>query len=1013
MDLGKAPDQGTIALLVVTAAISSLLVGVFGKKLAESILAAILKPISYFYELAYRYIAPRNPFSLSIRSYRKHVLRSNLTRMENPVGPNLEVPLEHAFAPLKLRSSTTQELIDLFSYAATSRRCIVLGAPGTGKSTLMKSLVTSILKKRCHPDLDDSIPVFVVLRNLAKKQHTINQAIVSALADHHFPGADKFVESALAAGRMAIVLDGLDEVGASREFVAEQILTFCRYDNQRERPNRLFVTCREHSYRTMDLREGIPEIVQVEPFANHHMRVFLQGWPVHKGRSALRLYGLIQSDTQIRDICRNPLLLTILTGLYLDIDDFQIPSSRERFYQNAIDELLIHRPARRQVKQSFNADAKRHILERAALERLETVDQLEDPEELTHGAFLRTAEAILRQEKFDVNELIAELVEVNGIIKPASEDSFTCAHRTILEYFAAREAVRRRKTSEVIATFGGRPELIEVLYFYCGLLENLPALENIITSLIGQHRWLEAGRSLVHMKEAPDSNAVGVVASKLGELIESKVDTKAALEVLSSMANRRDQEFEAAGPFFTEAIDHLASSDESGASALESAIATSPDVALKLIPGMLKHNSERWKSAGVQLLRDIGTDEALDQLVQLLRDKDPYVRSRAGGALAGMIRSRNQELRQRAPLLAERKDNAIWPLESYFPGTIAIPIAEALVNEGESESRAINYAIKALKFQQKGSIDNSLRKWRRIPRDVSFKHYLRRCGLLVAACGLSWAALIVTALLILQLTGYLKNNIVLIRTTAPHFALIRAQFNEELSESARTVVREIERSHPPDAQGWARILPQNWDAEPKISESKLQAFRTVHSWASRQIDFRPSKLKDVSAELKGLASDRNLNRLQAATLTLRANSGKLSEGVLLSGQPLPPTDSLELFLIVFTLPSTLVMVTVTHRNIVSLRKQKMWNTYLLMLNSGAEVHWVFLLLIPMLFFSAQAPLLIYAWVISPTIEVLSMAATLLPSIGLVIARFRWPNNPLLTTIEEVSVGGHSTLLLDE
>src|ERR1044072_1730972 len=171
------------------------------------------------------------------------------------------------------------------------------------------------------------------------------------------------------------------------------------------------------------------------PFANHHMKVFLQGWPEHKGRRAIRLYGLIQNDPQIRDICRNPLLLTILTGLYLDTDNFEIPTSRDRFYKAAVEELLIHRPARRQIKQNFDADDKRQILERVALDRLETVALNEDPEEFTHDAIRQKAESVLRQEKVDARELIKEMTEINGIIKPANEGSYTCAHRTIQEYF--------------------------------------------------------------------------------------------------------------------------------------------------------------------------------------------------------------------------------------------------------------------------------------------------------------------------------------------------------------------------------------------------------------------------------------------------------------------------------------------------------------------------------------------------------------------------------------------------
>src|SRR5262249_55604395 len=143
--------------------------------------------------------------------------------------------------------------------------------------------------------------------------------------------------------------------------------------------------CRESSYRAQDLRSVIPSVVRVEPFANHHMRIFLAGWPVHKGRNALRLFGLIQSDSQIRDICRNPLLLTILTGLYLDTDDFKLPSSRESFYDAAVDELLVQRPARRGLQQIFGANDKRRLLERISLDRLEQSQLYDDPEEFTIG----------------------------------------------------------------------------------------------------------------------------------------------------------------------------------------------------------------------------------------------------------------------------------------------------------------------------------------------------------------------------------------------------------------------------------------------------------------------------------------------------------------------------------------------------------------------------------------------------------------------------------------------------
>ncbi|HEX7314562.1 MAG TPA: NACHT domain-containing protein [Pyrinomonadaceae bacterium] len=886
MDFGKAPELGTIALIIVTATITAListLMGTFGKAAAEWLLNLILRPVRFVKESLYSWVAPRNPLSISLRSYKRHVLRSNLTRIENPVGPNLEVPLEHAFAPLKLISSTTEDSVDLFAQAAASRRCIVLGGPGTGKTTLMKSLVTSVVKGRTREEaLRDLIPVFVVLRNLAKREQTVEQAVVAAFADYHFPGAEKFVESALEQGKLLIILDGLDEVGAGRDFVAEQIQKFCEYDDQRARRNRLFVTCREHSYRTRDLQGVIPEVVRVEPFANHHMRVFLQGWPAYKGRTAMKLYGLIQDDPQIRDICRNPLLLTILTGLYLDTDNFELPSSRERFYKDAVDELLVHRPARRNVKQTFDADDKRQILERVALDRLETVSRHEDPEEFTREIISQKAVEVLRQDKFDPRDLIKELVEVNGIIKPGDEGSYTCAHRTIQEYFAAREARRTRETHKVVEHFGARPEFIEVLYFYCGLVDNLPALAYVVNSLVGQERWLEAGRCLLYMKEPPDLALIERVAKELHDQVFPSVEYKAALEVLSSLAQRQAPEFEPARFRLRWAVDRLTQGyGESGASVLESALATSPEAAMRIIPGLLKHHLPRWREAAVQLLRDTGTDEALDRLVLLLKDPDPVVKAHAGRTLADMLKSRPQDLRARAAFLPPRTDAAIWPLEEYFPGRLAIPIAESLGDSGWTTNEAVNCMMRALRARNDGREGRHfLKQWRAVPRDLSLRRWRHRTGrvFILSAYALSFALLL--ASFAAQIYAVRTYQVLVLTLTPPRVYGVEPKWLVQVRAQVKIVVADIEQRYPPNASGPSRLLPWNWAVEPLLPAGKESAYETVKNLRMELPN--PHQLPAIQRDvltLSGVASDDELAKLNLDLEAFKQHLPTMREGV--------------------------------------------------------------------------------------------------------------------------------------
>lgn len=387
----QIPTLPAVAVMLLLAIITLILSGV-----ATKIFEVISSPVKYLGKKIYQWIAPRNPLNISIKVYRRHVLRSTLARIMNPVGPeSIEIPLETAFAPLKLISSEMNEGIDLFDYASENPTFVLLGGPGTGKTTLMKSLLINVLKDSASEDLNELIPIFVRLRNLSAKKHTVQKAINAAFDEHFFPGSERFVESSFKEGKLLVILDGLDEVGVNREFVLNEIREFSFRNEQLQPKNRIVVTCRENSYRHRDLRDYIPKVVRIELFSAHHMQRFLSGWPPYKGKNALGLYTLLQSDSQILDICRTPLLLTILTGLYMEKDDFQIPSSRVNFYKETIEELMINRPKRKGIVQKFEYQNKRRLLEIVSLDSITKSGTTDDLEEITFEQVKKNIQSIM------------------------------------------------------------------------------------------------------------------------------------------------------------------------------------------------------------------------------------------------------------------------------------------------------------------------------------------------------------------------------------------------------------------------------------------------------------------------------------------------------------------------------------------------------------------------------------------------------------------------------------------
>jgi formylglycine-generating enzyme required for sulfatase activity len=255
-------------------------------------------------------------------------------------------------------------------------RLVLLGEPGSGKSTVLRYLALTLAEAGLEESVDLAarlagwerfgseqrlLPVFLPLLPLA--QRIARQGLRAGTADELWryvadqlepgnvrTGLAEAVHAELAAGRVLLLLDGLDEVAGaeSRQQVVRAVAQFAREYGQ----CRMVVTCRVRAY------EGQQNAAwqlagwattTLEPWDRAQMHHFVAAWydaavqagGLPEAQRADRVGALqraIAASGDLQRLADRPLLLTIMALVHLN--DGRLPEDRVALYSRCVDILL-------------------------------------------------------------------------------------------------------------------------------------------------------------------------------------------------------------------------------------------------------------------------------------------------------------------------------------------------------------------------------------------------------------------------------------------------------------------------------------------------------------------------------------------------------------------------------------------------------------------------------------------------------------------------------------------------
>ncbi len=149
---------------------------------------------------------------------------------------------------------------------------MVLGQPGSGKSTFLRRMGWEALKGKAGEYQHNCIPVFIELKQFNHSDLDLQKIMVEELATCKFPEAQRSLEQLLEKGKLLILLDGLDEVASDRiDQTIEQIQNFVDRHDQ----NRFICSCRTAAYRSGFRR--FSDVVMAD-FDDDQIQQFIMNW---------------------------------------------------------------------------------------------------------------------------------------------------------------------------------------------------------------------------------------------------------------------------------------------------------------------------------------------------------------------------------------------------------------------------------------------------------------------------------------------------------------------------------------------------------------------------------------------------------------------------------------------------------------------------------------------------------------------------------------------------------------